>query len=825
MFFARLSINQKQLLLSTLPLVVLIAFLSMQGKTLYDRYNNSYRTEAIIEFAFKLESIAHQHAVERGLTEAFLAANDAFSKDEMLKQREKSDQTANELEKFINSHKRKLLNIDINADELIDLLKQKDVVRSKIDQLSIDYNAFRYYSLINKKAIDAIDLLTTFLDEISLRSELNDIVTMIWLKERAGQSRGALNGVYAEGNTSVETFIDIHTFINNYDNKLESLINKKYHNKAALIELAEMPLSAQINTIQSGFLNQLGQLDNIQGPTSKQWFALATQRIELIRALIDEEALHVLSQSQQTRAKRQFYLLVGSILMVAVISILISLSYYISLNVSSRIRNINTLLTRSIKTNDLSIIMDERGDDEITHIAKGINSYISWQKDTLDHAKKTSLKHEHSANHDPLTNLANRNLFFSRLTHLTNQLHRYDRHHAILYIDLDFFKKINDKYGHRIGDKVLQLFANRLIKNVRAGDTAARLGGDEFAIILEEITSEEAQLVSQKLLDQMKKPFLIDNLLLNINISIGMTFFPNEASQDAQVLLQQADHALYEAKVSGRQQYRYFDSVLKKEYEESTQLEKDLADAINNQDIFPYYQPQYCLKTQRIIGLEALARWQHPDKGFITPSKFIPLAQRLSLTSLLTGSIMKQAGTNLSSFIRFVPDLKLAIKISGSECSNPHILHLTQQLITVNNINPEQVELEITESVLIKHAESSIKILTEIHDLGVSIAIDHFGTGYSSLSYLAALPIDVLKIDISFVQGIGIDPQQELVIKIIIDLAKKLSLRVLGEGIETQAQADFLVENGCDYGQGYFYSKPCSAQDINKLLDSNYPQS
>jgi diguanylate cyclase (GGDEF)-like protein len=824
MFFARFSINLKLLLLSTLPLLVLIAFLSKHGKSLYDTYKNSYQTEAIIEFAFKLENIVHQHAIERGLTEGFLGANDAFSKDEMLKQREKSDQAVDELENFINSHQRKLQNIDTNADKLIDLLKQKDLVRSNIDQLSIDYNAFKYYSLVNKKAIDAIDLLATFLDEITLRSELNDIVKMIWLKERAGQSRGALNGVYTEGSASVEAFIDIHTFINDYDNKLESLVNKKYHNKAALIELAEMPFSAQINTIQNSFLNQLGQLDNVQGPTSKQWFALATQRIEMIRALIDEEALCVLSQSQQIRVKSQLYLLVGSILMIAIISALIFLSYYISLNVSSRIRNINTLLTRSIKNNDLSITIDERGDDEITHIAKGINSYISWQKDALNDAKKISLKHEHSANHDPLTNLANRNLFFSRLTHLTSQLHRYDRHHAILYIDLDFFKKINDKYGHRIGDKVLQLFANRLINNIRTGDTAARLGGDEFAIILEEITSEKAQLVSQKLLDEMEKPFLINNLILNINISIGMTFFPNEASQDAQVLLQQADHALYEAKVSGRQQYRYFDSELKKEYEENTQLETDLADAINNQDIFPHFQPQYCLKTQRIVGLEALARWQHPEKGFIPPSKFIPLAQRLSLITLLTESIIKQAGTNLLSFIKIVPDLKLAINISGSECSNPHILHLTQQLVTVNHLKPEQVELEVTESVLIKHAESSIEILTALHDLGVSIAIDHFGTGYSSLSYLTALPIDVLKIDMSFVQGIGINPQQEIVIKIIIDLAKQLSLKVLGEGIETQAQSDFLVKNGCDYGQGYFYSKPCSAQDINKLLKSNHPQ-
>ncbi|MFT7491211.1 MAG: diguanylate cyclase (GGDEF)-like protein [Pseudohongiellaceae bacterium] len=820
MFLARFSINLKLLLLLTLPLVVLIVFLSNQGKSLYDTYEDSHQTETIIAFALKLENVAHQHATERGLTEGFLTANGTFSGDEMLQQRKKSDQAVDTLREFIDRHKHSLQGITINTDKLIDLLRQKDLVRDKVDQFDDNHNAFKYYSLVNKKAIDSIDLLTTFLGEVTLRSELNDIVSMLWLKERAGQSRGALNGVYAKGSASVEVYIDIHTFINDYNNKLEALINKKYHNKAAIIELAERLFSIQINIIQNNFLNQLDQLDNIQGPVSKRWFALATQRIESIRTLIDEEALYILNQSQQIRVKSQLYLLVGSIVMTAVIVALTLLSYYISLNVSSRIRNINTLLTRSIKNNDLSIKIDEHGDDEITCIAKGINRYINWQKDALNDAKKTSLKHEHSANHDPLTSLANRNLFFSRLTHLTKQLHRYDRHHAILYIDLDFFKKINDKHGHYVGDKVLQLFAQRLVTNIRTGDTAARLGGDEFAVILEEITSEKAQRVSQKLLNEMEKPFLIDKLSLNINISIGMTFFPTEASQDAQALLQQADHALYEAKVSGRQQYRYFDSALKKEYEESIQLENDLENAIKNQAIFPYFQPQYCLKTQKIIGLEALARWQHPEKGFVAPSRFIPLAQRLSLITLLTESIMKQAGTNLLSFIKVVPDLKLAINISGSECSNPHILHLTQQLLTENHLEAKQVELEVTESILIEHAESSIEILTALHDLGVSIAIDNFGAGYSSLGYLTALPIDILKIDMSFVQGIGINRQQEIVIKIIIDLAKKLSLGVLAEGIETQAQADFLIKNGCDYGQGYFYSKPCSAQDIDKLLSS-----
>jgi diguanylate cyclase (GGDEF)-like protein len=823
MLFARFSIGLKLLILSTLPLLLLVVLLFNEGKSFYETTKNSHQTEVVTKFALELDNIAHQHALERGLTASFLSSNGTKNKDEILKQRKKVDQSVNQLSNYMSTHQRDLQNINTNAYELIDLLKQTKIVRGKVDHLRNDNNAFDYYSSVNKKTIDTIYRLTTFVEDNSLRSELNSMVLMLWLKERTSQSRGALNGVYSKGTVTIEVYTQIYTFIKDFDNRLELLINSRtFHTKAALIELVQLPFFAQINTIQNAFLSQSTQLNNIQGPTPEQWFPQATRRIEAIKAIVDDQVSYTLNESNQTLAQSQRFLIVSSIIIISFILGLIFLSYYISYNISSRILNIDTLLTSSINKNDLSTKIDVQGNDEISHIAKGINSYIGWLKEVVSDVEENALEYEYLANHDPLTKLANRSLFFSRLTHLTEQLHRYDRHHAILYIDLDFFKKINDEYGHIIGDKVLKKFATILDNKVRTTDTVARIGGDEFAVILEEITPDKAHLVLQKLLEEMETPFLIDNLMLNISISIGMTIFPNEAPQNATVLLKQADHALYVAKRSGRRQYQNFDKALKIEYEENTQLEIDLEHAIGNQEIFPYFQPQYCLHTHKIVGLEALARWQHPKKGFIPLNKFIPFAEKLSLITLLTESIMMQVSTNLSSFIDIVPDLKIAINISGSECSNPHILHLTQKLIKENHIKPEQIELEITESVLIDKPEFSIDMLTALHDLGVRIAIDDFGTSYSSLSYLTALPIDVLKIDMSFVQGIGINPQQEIVIKVIIDLAKRLSLKVLAEGIETQAQADFLVENGCDYAQGYFYSKPCSPQHIIELLDLNH---
>jgi len=825
MFFTRFSINLKLLTLSTIPLLMLIAFLSRESQFLYGTIKSNDLTQTITILALKLDNVAHQHALERGFTEGFLASNGINSKSIMLAQRNKSDLAVTELEGFVRSHQNDLQNINTSSttQSLINILEQKKTVRKDIDELSNQQSAFNYYSLVNKKAIDTIYLLTKIVEDSTIRSELDSMVAILWLKERAGQSRGALNSAYTNGKATIEAYTHIYSFITDFDNTLERLISSSYfHTKLSLTELPKTPNSIEIETIQNGFISQFNQLNNIQGPAPKKWFSLATERINILNRIVDEQASYILSRSQNTLAQSQRYLILVSSIIVLVISALIYLSYNISLNISSRIRNINTQLTGSVDKSDLSIKIDDQGDDELTHIAKGINNYIGWVENSQNNAKQVSLAHEYLANHDPLTKLANRSLFFARLTHLTEQMNRCDRHHAILYIDLDFFKAINDRYGHDIGDKVLKTVANRLNNNVRTGDTVARLGGDEFAVILEEITSNKAHLVSQKLLVDIRKPLLIDNFTLNISVSIGMTFFPNEESDDPNILLKQADHALYFAKKSGRRQYQYFDKALKQAHEDNIQLENDLQTAIKKQEIFPHFQTQHCLQTQAIIGLEALARWEHPEKGFIPPNTFIPLAEKLSLISLLTKSIMKKAGENFLSFININPNLKLTINISGSDCSSPHIIHLTEKLIEKNIIKPEQIGLDVTKSALIQHSEPSIEVIKALDELGINLAIDDFGTSSSSLNDLTRFPVDVLKIDMIFVTGIGVNPKQESVILVIIDLAKRLSLKVLAQGIETQAQVEFLVKNGCDYGQGYFYSKPSSYQNTIEILKKNH---
>ncbi len=538
------------------------ALLFHKGKELFDIQTYSYQTVVIIELALKLDHIAHEHAVERGLTAGFLGSDGTQGKEKVMLQRKKADQSVADLQTFINTNQGDLDNINADLDKLIDLLQQKNNVRKNVDQLNHNSKAFAYYSSLNKKAIDTIDLLTTLVKDTSLRSELDNMVMMQWLEERSGQSRGYLNGIYAKGSASIEDYANIYANIKDLDTGLATLINnRQFHTKAALFDLIRSSIFTQIDSIQNNFINQYNELDNIQGPTPEQWFPLATQRIEAIKNLVDEQALYIQNQSQQMLAQSQRYLIVGGVMMAVIILALIGLSYYIARNIISRIRNIDALLTRSINDSDFSIKIIDNGNDEVTHIAKGINNYMSWLKDLVSNIKETSLEHEHLANHDSLTGLANRSLFFTRLPHLTDQLHRCDRHHAVFYIDLDYFKKINDELGHAIGDKVLQMCAKRLSQHIRIGDTAVRLGGDEFAIILEEISPDQAQVVAQKLLEAIKKPFEINEHSLSIGTSIGMTFFPNEETIDPKHILDQADQALYEAKNSGRNQYRCFSAA------------------------------------------------------------------------------------------------------------------------------------------------------------------------------------------------------------------------------------------------------------------------
>jgi two-component system CheB/CheR fusion protein len=387
---------------------------------------------------------------------------------------------------------------------------------------------------------------------------------------------------------------------------------------------------------------------------------------------------------------------------------------------------------------------------------------------------------------------------------------------TILYIDVDRFKAINDELGHEAGDILLCEMAARMKSTVRVSDTVARLGGDEFAILLEDITKADSHYVSQKLLHAIETPFEILDCFVDVSISIGMTRFPNHTN-DVNQLLQQADQALYSAKKDGKRTYRKYNVELQKKHERIRWIEKEVEKAIKNEEMIPFYQPQYCLKTGELSGFESLARWKHAEEGYITPFEFVPVVEKLALMSKMTKFMITKSIAEFIQLKQKFPKSRLAINVSASDCMSDKLVTSIEKIIAENSLSPNDLELEVTEAVFMQDVEKAAEVLGALHNLGVHIAIDDFGTGFSSLSYLAELPIDTLKIDMQFVAGIGQSPQKESVIQIIIDLAKRIGFETIGEGVENQQQEDFLRENGCDYMQGYFHSKPLPLNECLEL--------
>lgn len=432
------------------------------------------------------------------------------------------------------------------------------------------------------------------------------------------------------------------------------------------------------------------------------------------------------------------------------------------------------------------------------------------------HHKKMGKERDYLAHHDSLTGLVNRALFFNRLNHQLERIHRQPEGSAILYIDIDAFKSINDAYGHEFGDSVLKEFAKRLLESVRSCDTISRLGGDEFVILLENLDQANAHLVSQKILKSFDSSLTISAVNLYVTVSIGMKFF-NAENLTANQLLVQADQALYVAKHEGKKTYRNYNASMQKVKDEDMSLEYDFILALKKGQIVPYYQPKYCVNTGKIDGFEVLARWPHKSRGFVPPDVFIPCAEKLFTILELTEQILNRACEDHALLKQRFPGITISVNVSASSCSSPTLMSMVDNAVRKNGLEYSELELEVTETAFMTNPKKSIEILGAINATGVKIAVDDFGKGYSSLSYLTELPIDTLKIDMDFVQGIGMSMPKESVVKVIIDLSKRLGFSVVAEGVETAEQLAFLKEHSVDLVQGYFFSKPLSLANCLQL--------
>jgi len=429
--------------------------------------------------------------------------------------------------------------------------------------------------------------------------------------------------------------------------------------------------------------------------------------------------------------------------------------------------------------------------------------------------KKATLYYQ--AHHDALTGLANRVLFNDRLEHGLQKAKRYNNILALLFIDLDRFKEINDSLGHSVGDKVLQAVTKLLSASIRQKDTLARLGGDEFTVIMEDLVhGEDASQLSQKIINILSEPLIIEEHELYISSSIGISLYPSDGAT-SQNLLKFADAAMYKAKNEGRNNFQFYSAEMTEVAHQRVVMETYLRTALKKEEFLVYYQPQVDATDNSLVGMEALVRWKHPTQGLISPAEFIPIAESTGIIIEIDRFVMKTA---MAQFVQWYkkglnPGV-LALNISVKQLLQKDFVAVLVGFLKETNCQAKWIEIEVTESQIMSNPERAIKILQQINDLGVELAIDDFGTGYSSLAYLKKLPIDKLKIDKSFIDDIPYNKEDVAITKAVIDLSKNLNLKVIAEGVETQEQKQFLVQNGCHLVQGYFYSRPISA---DKMLD------
>ncbi len=426
---------------------------------------------------------------------------------------------------------------------------------------------------------------------------------------------------------------------------------------------------------------------------------------------------------------------------------------------------------------------------------------------------------DHLAHHDPLTGLPNRLLFFDRLEQAIRHAHRRRQGVALLFLDLDQFKQINDTYGHDLGDRFLQEVARRLRHTVRESDTVARIGGDEFAVILEGLhEATDVAAAVQHLIQVFSKPVKLDGQNFLASCSIGISLYPQDGA-DVATLLRNADTAMFRAKAAGRNTFRLYDEAMTRETVELARMESALIEAVENQELEIYYQPQRVLSNGRLVGFEALLRWRHPELGEVPPDRFLPLAEDAGLMDKLGLWVLDAACRQSVLWQRKgLPAIRMAVNLSGRQLRKADLPERVDRLLNDCECKSTMLEFEITESFVMQQVETSISIMTRLREMGIELAIDDFGTGYSSLAYLKALPLSRLKIDRSFVAGVPEDENDCAIVRAIVALARALGLKVLAEGVERPAQARFLREIGCDEAQGYLYGKPMTAEEAERLL-------
>jgi diguanylate cyclase (GGDEF)-like protein len=482
------------------------------------------------------------------------------------------------------------------------------------------------------------------------------------------------------------------------------------------------------------------------------------------------------------------------------------------------------LLSRGLSVGVLLFMSADRDTftPEFVELLQRLAANVSFALENFDRAderKQAEERIKYLATHDGLTGLPNRSMFSQLLSFSIRAAERYQRHCAVLFIDLDRFKIVNDSLGHAVGDALLIEVAARLRSNVRASDVVARLGGDEFVVVLNEVTeSGQVAAVARSLLSVLSNPLELNGIECRVTASIGIAMFPEDGT-DEQTLTKNADIAMYLAKAEGKNDVRFFSKEIETQSIERLTLEAGLRHALERNELRLHYQPKLDVATGQIAGVEALLRWMHPELGLLPPMSFIPLAEETGLIVPIGRWVMQTACAQHVAWLRDgLPPISMAINVSPRQFSDKNLLADIDEALAASGMDPMQLQIEITESMVMLNVERAIEVLDQIQSRGVRLAIDDFGTGYSSMSMMKRFPIDTIKIDRSFIRDVARNSEDKAIAQAIIDMGKALGLTVVAEGVETIEQDEFLRSHACDELQGFLFSKPAAANEVAKLI-------
>jgi diguanylate cyclase (GGDEF)-like protein len=434
--------------------------------------------------------------------------------------------------------------------------------------------------------------------------------------------------------------------------------------------------------------------------------------------------------------------------------------------------------------------------------------------------KKTQQKLDFLAHHDPLTELPNRLLLNDRMQHAIDHASREKKGVAVMFLDLDRFKNINDSLGHPVGDSLLQEVATRLRSTLREVDSISRQGGDEFVMVLEDIENPDSVVATaRKILQLFEYPFMVSGREMIITASLGISLYP-EDGDDVTTLIRNADAAMYRAKENGRNRFWFYTEDITRHAALRVDMEQALRDTVNHGELVLHYQPQIDLKTLQVVGVEALLRWDRPGHGLVMPDTFIPLAEETGVIDAIGEWVIYSACRQMKHWQERGAQLtRMAINISPVQISHGNLVAVIEAALNATGLAPEHLELEVTEAIFLRDTDKAARVLRELDEFGVRLALDDFGTGFSSLSYLKNFHFDRLKIDRSFIQEALDKSSDRSIANSVIALGHSLGMVVVAEGIEVEEQLSWLQEKGCDEGQGYFFSKPVSAEEIVQLLN------